>query len=49
MMLKLLRADWPADKLSRAFEALKISPQERAEKLTLEQFAAFTEILASET
>lgn len=49
MMLKLLRADWPAEKLSQAFVALKISPQERAEKLTLEQFAAFTKILASET
>ncbi len=48
MMLKLLRADWPAEKLSRAFEALKISPQERAEKLSLEQFTAFTKILTNE-
>jgi 16S rRNA (adenine1518-N6/adenine1519-N6)-dimethyltransferase len=48
MMLKLLREDWPADKLTRAFEELKISPQERAEKLNLEQFAALTKILAHE-
>jgi 16S rRNA (adenine1518-N6/adenine1519-N6)-dimethyltransferase len=38
MMLKLLKQDWPADKLARAFEELNISPQERAEKLSLEQF-----------
>jgi 16S rRNA (adenine1518-N6/adenine1519-N6)-dimethyltransferase len=42
MMLKLLREDWPAEKLSRAFEELKIPPQERAEKLSLEQFVALT-------
>jgi 16S rRNA (adenine1518-N6/adenine1519-N6)-dimethyltransferase len=47
-MLKLLREDWPAEKLERAFEELKIPPQERAEKLSLEQFAAFTRILTSE-
>jgi 16S rRNA (adenine1518-N6/adenine1519-N6)-dimethyltransferase len=38
MMLKLLRADWPAEKLAQAFEILNISPLERAEKLSLEQF-----------
>ncbi len=38
MMLKLLREDWPAEKLERVFEELKLSPQERAEKLSLEQF-----------
>jgi 16S rRNA (adenine1518-N6/adenine1519-N6)-dimethyltransferase len=47
MMLKLLKNDWPADKLADAFEQLKISPQERAEKLTLEQFVALTELLAT--
>jgi 16S rRNA (adenine1518-N6/adenine1519-N6)-dimethyltransferase len=45
MMLKLLREDWPAEKLTGAFAALKISPQERAEKLSLEQFVALTEKL----
>ena len=42
MMLKLLREDWPAEKLAGAFAALKIPPQERAEKLSLEQFAELT-------
>ena len=38
MMLKLLKMDWPKEKLEAAFAELKISPQERAEKLSLEQF-----------
>ncbi len=42
MMLKLLREDWPKEKLEAAFAALKISPQERAEKLSMEQFVALT-------
>ena len=45
MMLKLLKQDWPADKLAAAFEELKISPQERAEKLSLEEFVALTKNL----
>ena len=48
MMLKLLKQDWPEQKLKQVFQELRISPQERAEKLTLEQFAAFTKILADE-
>src|SRR5476651_161981 len=47
MMLKLLKQDWAVDKLVAAFAELKISPQERAEKLSLEQFVALTEILFS--
>jgi 16S rRNA (adenine1518-N6/adenine1519-N6)-dimethyltransferase len=47
MMLKLLREDWPAEKLERAFTELKISLQERAEKLSLEQFVTLTECLFS--
>jgi 16S rRNA (adenine1518-N6/adenine1519-N6)-dimethyltransferase len=46
MVLKLLKQDWPREKLEAAFSKLKISPQERAEKLSLEQFAALTELLA---
>ena len=42
MMLKLLKQDWPVEKLAAAFAELKISPQERAEKLSLEQFVALT-------
>ena len=45
MMLKLLKQDWAVDKLTAAFAELKISPQERAEKLSLEQFVALTEKL----
>ncbi len=47
MMLKLLREDWPVEKLAGAFAALKISPQERAEKLSLAQFVHLTEELLS--
>jgi len=46
MMLKLLKQDWPKEQLEAAFVALNISPQERAEKLSLEQFAALTKRLA---
>ena len=45
MMLKLLKQDWPKEKLEAAFAELKISPMERAEKLSLEQFVALTEKL----
>ena len=47
MMLKLLREDWPIEKLERAFAELKIPVQERAEKLRLEQFVHLTESLSS--
>jgi 16S rRNA (adenine1518-N6/adenine1519-N6)-dimethyltransferase len=47
MMLKLLKQDWAADKPAGAFEALKISPRERAEKLSLEQFVALTKYLVA--
>ena len=46
MMLKLLKADWQLEKLQDAFAELKISPQERAEKLSLEQFVELTKLLA---
>jgi len=48
MMLKLLKQDWPKEKLEAAFAELSISPQERAEKLSLNQFVALTEILAAD-
>ena len=47
MMFKLLKQDWPAEKLTAAFAELAISPQERAEKLSLEQFVNLTQLLAS--
>ena len=46
MMMKLLKSDWPAEKLEQAFGELKISPLERAEKLSLEQFVALTTLLS---
>ena len=45
MMLKLLKQDWAVDKLTAVFAELNISPRERAEKLSLEQFVALTEKL----
>jgi 16S rRNA A1518/A1519 N6-dimethyltransferase RsmA/KsgA/DIM1 with predicted DNA glycosylase/AP lyase activity len=47
MMLKLLREDWPVEKLERAFAGLKIPARERAEKLSLGQFVHLTEELLS--
>ena len=47
MMLKLLKTEWPAEKLAQAFTELNISPMERAEKLSLEQFVALTKILST--
>ncbi len=45
MVLKLLREDWPVEKLEQASAELKIPPQERAEKLSLKQFVALTKKL----
>lgn len=46
MMLKLLKQDWPREQLEQAFTALNIPLQERAEKLSLDQFVALTKALA---
>lgn len=46
MMLKLLKQDWPAEKLESAFAQLNLSPQIRAEKVSLEQFVELTKLLA---
>jgi 16S rRNA (adenine1518-N6/adenine1519-N6)-dimethyltransferase len=47
MMLKLLKQEWPKETLEAAFAELQISPMERAEKLSLEQFVALTKILSA--
>jgi 16S rRNA (adenine1518-N6/adenine1519-N6)-dimethyltransferase len=47
MILKLLKHDWPAAQLERAFGDLKIPPHERAEQLSLSQFAALADTLAA--
>jgi 16S rRNA A1518/A1519 N6-dimethyltransferase RsmA/KsgA/DIM1 with predicted DNA glycosylase/AP lyase activity len=39
MMFKLLKQDWPEQQLAREFKRLKLSPQIRAEAVSLEQFA----------
>ena len=46
MMLKLLKADWPAEALEAAFHELRLSPQCRAETVALEQFVRLAERLA---
>jgi 16S rRNA (adenine1518-N6/adenine1519-N6)-dimethyltransferase len=45
MMLKLLKQDWPVEKLTSVFEQLGLSPQIRAEKVSLEQFVELTKRL----
>jgi 16S rRNA (adenine1518-N6/adenine1519-N6)-dimethyltransferase len=49
MMMKLLKQDWPAEKLEKAFLELGISFQERAEKLGVEQFVELARILTVAT
>jgi 16S rRNA (adenine1518-N6/adenine1519-N6)-dimethyltransferase len=46
MLAKLLKQQWPAEKISVALESLKLRPDVRGEKLSLEQFVALTKILA---
>jgi 16S rRNA (adenine1518-N6/adenine1519-N6)-dimethyltransferase len=46
MMFKLLKQDWPVEKLAVAFAELQISPQERGEKLSLGQFVEMVKILS---
>jgi 16S rRNA (adenine1518-N6/adenine1519-N6)-dimethyltransferase len=49
MMFKLLKQDWPQERLAREFERLKLSPQIRAEEVALEQFAQLTQSLFGST
>jgi 16S rRNA (adenine1518-N6/adenine1519-N6)-dimethyltransferase len=46
MMMKLLKQDWPAEKLADAFSKNEISLQERAENVSLLQFVELTKGLA---
>ncbi|HYE32843.1 MAG TPA: 16S rRNA (adenine(1518)-N(6)/adenine(1519)-N(6))-dimethyltransferase RsmA [Methylomirabilota bacterium] len=46
MMFKLLKGDFPIEKLEQAFTAASIPRDIRAEKLTLEQFVALTKALS---
>jgi 16S rRNA (adenine1518-N6/adenine1519-N6)-dimethyltransferase len=47
MMFKLLKEDWPEPRLATEFERLKLSPQIRAEEVSLEQFAQIAQGLCS--
>ena len=49
MMMKLLKQEWPAEKLAEAFQRIGLSPQIRAEAVTLEQFVALTTCLTNES
>ncbi|MGA2176035.1 MAG: 16S rRNA (adenine(1518)-N(6)/adenine(1519)-N(6))-dimethyltransferase RsmA [Verrucomicrobiota bacterium] len=46
MMRKLLKEDFPEDRVLTAFQRLGLSPQIRAEEVSLEQFARLTQMLA---
>ena len=45
MMLKLLKSDWPEAALQHAFSSEKLSPQVRAEQVTMHQFIGLTKCL----
>lgn len=45
-MFKLLKEDWPAEKLSRAFDYLNLPPEVRAEQAALDQFVQLTRLLS---
>ena len=45
MMLKLLKQDWPEPRLAAEFERLNLSPQVRAEEVSLEQFVQMAQAL----
>ena len=48
MMAKLLRADWPEEKLAAAMKELGLSLQIRAEAVTLQQFVRLTQLLVGD-
>jgi 16S rRNA (adenine1518-N6/adenine1519-N6)-dimethyltransferase len=47
MMLKLLKTEWPPEKLERAFESVAIPLDARAETLSLPQFVRLTQMLGA--
>ena len=47
MMLKLLKEDWPAEKLERAFDSVAIPLGARAETLSVQQFVRLTHQLGA--
>jgi 16S rRNA (adenine1518-N6/adenine1519-N6)-dimethyltransferase len=49
MMLKLLKEEWPVEKLEQAFEQLQLPIQTRAETISLQQFVRLTELLLKDS
>jgi hypothetical protein len=47
MMYKLLKTEWPEARLRSGFEAVSLSLQIRAERVTLGQFAALARFMGS--
>ena len=47
MLVKLLKAEWPVEKVQAALAAMELRPDVRGEKLSLEQFVALTKVLTS--
>ena len=47
MMLKLLKQDWSGEKLERAYAASQLSPQIRAEAISLDAFIQLTRSLSA--
>jgi 16S rRNA (adenine1518-N6/adenine1519-N6)-dimethyltransferase len=45
MMMKLLKQEWPAERLAACFAEIGLSPQIRAEAVTLQQFVQLTNFL----
>jgi 16S rRNA (adenine1518-N6/adenine1519-N6)-dimethyltransferase len=45
MMAKLLKQNWPPEKIAAAMATLQLRPDERGEKLSLNQFVALTRLL----
>jgi 16S rRNA (adenine1518-N6/adenine1519-N6)-dimethyltransferase len=48
MVFKLLKHDWPEDRLAQAFSVLSLPPAVRAEKVSLEGFTRLTRLLTSD-
>jgi 16S rRNA (adenine1518-N6/adenine1519-N6)-dimethyltransferase len=49
MMFKLLKEDWPEQRLARALERLNLSPQIRAEEVSLDQFTQLAQSLSGQS
>jgi 16S rRNA (adenine1518-N6/adenine1519-N6)-dimethyltransferase len=47
MMFKLLKVEWPVLKLDAAYAELGLSPEARAETVSLEQFVQLAKLLAA--